>query len=89
MTATGLGVADLAEFLGRVPGPEPAGTVPAGRLQAVAGGLDRLAEACGDVALIHDARVLAAAARRAGRDFTAVLTRLGQATQATDSGRSS
>lgn len=78
MTSAGLGVADLAELLGRVPDPEPVGTVIA-RMQAVAGGLDRLADACGDTALIHDARVLAAAARRAGRDFTAVLARLGGA----------
>lgn len=76
MTA-GFGVVDLAEVLGRVPDPEPVGTVVA-RMQVVAGGLDRFADACGDVALICDARVLASAARRSSGDFTAVLARLGR-----------
>ncbi|HET9658537.1 MAG TPA: hypothetical protein VFP72_24505 [Kineosporiaceae bacterium] len=81
--AAGFGVADLAELLGRVPDPEPVGTVIA-RMQQVAGGLDRFADACGDASLIHDARVLATAARRAGRDFTTALTRLGRAETTTD-----
>lgn len=75
--AAGFGVVDLAEVLGRVPDPEPVGVVMA-RMQAVAGGLDRFADACGDTSLIHDARLLASAARRAGRDFTTALTRLGR-----------
>ena len=89
--AAGFGVVDLAEVLGRVPDPQPVGSVVA-RLQAVAGGLDRFADACGDTALIGDARALASAARRAGRDFTTALTRLhptgtagGTGTDTTDS----
>lgn len=79
----GFGVADLAVLLERVPDPEPVGVVIA-RMQAVAGGLDRFADACGDTALIHDARLMAAAARRAGRDFTTVLARLGRTQTTTD-----
>jgi hypothetical protein len=71
----GFGVIDLAELLGGAGDPEPVGTVIA-RMQQVAGGLDRFADACGDTSLIHDARVLATAARRAGRDFTTALSRL-------------
>lgn len=79
MTApAGFGVADLAEVLARVPDPERVGVVIA-RMQAVAGGLDRFADACGDASLIHDARVLASTARRTGRDLTTALARLGRA----------
>lgn len=85
---TGFGVVDLAELLAGTPDPEPVGAVLA-RMQVVAGGLDRLADACGDTALIADARVLAAAARRAGRDFTTVLARLGRTETATDTTTSS
>jgi hypothetical protein len=74
--AVGFGVADLSEWLAAVPDPEPVGMVIA-RMQVVAGGLDRFADACGDTSLINDARVLAAAARRSGRDFTNALARLG------------
>ena len=86
MTAVaGFGVGDLAEVLGRVPDPEPVGVVVS-RMQAVAGGLDRFADACGDTALIGDARLLASAARRAGRDFTTALTRLRPTTGESETG---
>lgn len=67
-----MSVAGLAELLDAIPAQSPPRRDTAARLTRKAAVLEELADASGDQALTHDARVLATQARRAARDLTPV-----------------
>lgn len=67
---TRIGVADLAALLDLIPTQCTSRADAAARLTRKADVLDELADASGDEALTHDARVLACQARRAAREMT-------------------
>jgi hypothetical protein len=71
-----IGVGDLAALLDAIPAQSARPVDVAAQLARKADVLDGLADASGDEALTHDARVLAAAARRAARDMSCTTTTL-------------